>query len=144
MAASLGNVRSAWMNGLREYDGDVRSLGGTPPDWIYVAESIPGQAAFLFKLFRDDRGTDLGLQCLYGDACRDCPILERVERSMLRDKADPDIAKFRTITEDDIDQAKAWTCIGHIALAPKRFYWGEGIVHTRADREDRAALRGLS
>jgi hypothetical protein len=105
--------------------------------WMYEAMSAADAIRYLPKLFAAERLGQLPqvhrqcsmsapepvienkLTCCLGVVCRECPALKGLEAAAL--------------TPEQVDEAKAWTCVTHIAFAggdPAR----EGYVLTTDDQ----------
>lgn len=108
----------SWHVGINAYSDDERKAGREWPSWLYAAKEAAHESYRAIYLFAADRDKDTDLQCALGKRCRDCPILQQIERSMVASRARE---RFPSEVEDcDIDAAKAWTCITHAMTSGQR------------------------
>lgn len=118
-AGPFGTVR-AWMQraghayhvGINRYADTQRQEGFDSYRWLYDAKSGAHEAYRLIYLFESDRKENTGMVCALGKRCRECPILQTIERAMIEERDNPKWP--RGIEDDDIAAAKAWTCIMHV------------------------------
>lgn len=129
MRSWLHRASSPWHNGINALADQASEAGEEWPRWLYDTKSAAHESYRAIYLFAADREADTGLKCAMGKKCRNCPILQTVERTMIaargREKFPADI------DEADIDAAKAWTCIGHILTSGTHptdgaFFWRKG------------------
>jgi hypothetical protein len=131
MRAFIDRAGTAWHGGINKYADDERKAEREWPHWLYTVKDAGFEASRLMLLFQQDRDADVDLRCALGKRCRDCPILQAIETSMVASRAAP----FSRGVEDwDIDAAKTWTCIGHI-LHEKVEPFDGGFLSTARDRE---------
>lgn len=91
------------------------------PHFMYLAKSAADEVPRLAMLFDKDRREDLGLVCCLGVKCRECRFLAAVETDELQPQ--------------EIDLAKAWTCMAHILTCDGEWVdTSEGFIQTAGDR----------
>lgn len=118
-AGAFGTVRAwmsrsghAWHVGINAFSDAEREAGRDFPRWLYNAKHAMHESYRGAVLFRADRESDTALRCSLGTYCRECPILQTIERQMQDQRAN---SPFPRVFDDaDIDSAKVATCIGHI------------------------------
>jgi hypothetical protein len=124
-----------WHVALNRYNRDLRS---DSKHWMYEAKRAADEVPRLTRLFRLEREgglrkthrqcshqdpvpvEDNHLTCCLGVECRKCPHLLALDKM----KAEP----------EQIDEAKAWTCMGHILTQQDHVDTSEGYVLTTDDR----------
>lgn len=105
--------------------------------WMYDAKAASTEVPRLALLFRQEREgqlpkqyqqcshsdpapvVDNKLTCCIGQVCKECPYLLAIDEA--------------TMSPEEKDEAKAWTCVGHI-LGTKDLDTSEGFILTEDDR----------
>lgn len=139
-AGPFGTVRAwmcradnAWHQGINKLSDTERKAGSDWPSWLYHTKSAAHESYRAMYLWAQDRHADVDLKCALGKRCRDCPILQQVEASMVEaSKRDRFPAE---IDEADIDAAKTWTCIGHILTTDHTQVYDGMFLSTKSDRD---------
>lgn len=141
-AGPFGQVRAfiqradhSWHVGMNRYSETERAAGNAFPHWLYNVKSAAHEMYRLMYLWESDKATDTNLRCMLGVKCRDCGILQAVEGAMREEQISERPFK-RDITDDDIKAAKVMTCLGHMLQTAPGEYMGEGMIKSKADRED--------
>ena len=119
-----------WHVGINKLADEARKTGEEWPHWLYQTKTAAHESYRGFYLFTREREVGTGLMCARGVKCRECPILQQIEASMIEAWT----ARFAIeITDADIDAAKVWTCIGHLLTGGTNIH--EGAWSTKEDRE---------
>jgi hypothetical protein len=132
--AWMERVSHPWHVGMNAYSDSEREANRDFPRWIYNAKHSAHEMSRAMYLFARDREKpdEAQLQCAMGQKCASCPILAHVEKAMT---AERERAKFpRDIDDQDVDAAKAWTCIAHILQTNTEVHDG-AMFSTKEDRE---------
>jgi hypothetical protein len=110
--ASMGRSENAWHQGINMFSELERDAGRDFPHWLYLCKYAAHESSRGSMLLASDRNEDTDLHCALGKKCRDCAILNSIELRMEQQRNE---SRFNeAITDQDIDHAKVWTCIGHI------------------------------
>lgn len=135
--AAMERSSHPWHVGINRFQDAERAAGREWQSWLYSAKDAAHEAGRLMILWRRDREQDTGLQCVLGQACRTCPMLNTIEAAMVESRTprEGSILPGYDVWDTDIDMAKTWTCITHVLRTPSVTYTGEGLLHTAADRE---------
>lgn len=135
--AWMHRAADAWHGAMNAFSDTERKAGRDFPFWIYHAKHAAHESYRAMYLFEADRKSDTGLTCAFGTSCRECPILQQVETTMIEARTREPFPK--EIEDTDIDAAKTWTCIAHILQKNQNFIDG-AMFTTKADREDTSWL----
>lgn len=132
------NFDHAWHVAINRHSDEQREAEKEWPRFMYDAKHASQEVKRLALLFEHERNGKLAktfrwcsccadskhvvdnhLTCCLGTECRKCPHLVALEKAKL--------------TAEQIDEAKAWTCVAHI-LVNGGDVMGEGFVTTVDDR----------
>ncbi|MDX2059901.1 MAG: hypothetical protein SFV24_18980, partial [Gemmatimonadales bacterium] len=135
--AERARRRDRWHRAVNAFHWPAEGPKRTHDKWMYEAMDMASEVERLPLLFRKEREggltkvhqqcslsptepvADNHLTCCLGIECRKCPQLLALESAEL--------------SPEEIDRAKAWTCVAHIAMSggdPA----GEGYILTTDDR----------
>lgn len=127
-----------WHVSINKEADILRDKGEKHPHYMYEAKTMANEVPRLIMLFKDEREKKLPqihqqcsrqepepikdncLTCCLGVKCSECPSLLALEKI---ERCDP----------NDIDTAKAWTCVSHI-VGRGGDSMGEGYLMTKGDR----------
>jgi hypothetical protein len=140
--ASYERAGNAWHGAVNIIAEEARAKGQTHDDiaWAYRAKDLGYEAPRMFYLFRTDRAKDQQLVCARGVRVRACGYLQTLEAKMIaaREQRPGALIGPPDVLDDDIDMAKAWTCITHILADPPA--WIEGFIDRADDKPRRPYL----
>lgn len=133
MRAWLQRIQQPYHSGINRLSDMARRDGEEWPHWLYQAKSAAQETYRGQYLFAADREKATGLQCALGKSCRDCPILQTIEASIVEARTS---GAFSYPSDDaDVDAAKVWTCIQHIQSSGVQPMDGV-FFSTKADRDE--------
>lgn len=128
-----------WHVSINRHATIQRELGRPWPSYMYEGKSAAGELPRLIKLFALERTGQLPkihrqcsrsqheqiennhLTCGLGMKCKECPELMALD-------------SIKDATPDDIDTAKAWTCVAHILENARNCDTSEGYILRVDDR----------
>jgi len=135
-------VDHAWHTGINHYADDLRHQPHDPgtsvhPYWLYDVKYMTGEMSRLQHLWAADRKEDQELICALGTRCRDCPILQQIELSLIEARIKKPFPQ-PDIEDGDIDLVKTMTCIGHVLSrgGPHSLLHDGCLITNKRDRED--------
>lgn len=131
--AMMDRSDNAWHNAINAYADTERAVDHEWPHWLYNTKTAFQEASRAQYLFRADAEKDTDLRCALGVKCRGCPILTKIEETMVKLRDNP---KFpRDIQDTDIIAAKTMTCIGHILTSKDNGFIDGAFFRTESDRD---------